>query len=86
MKYVNYVIKRYLFTAMSKVAAVIATKVKATWTFNLLAWSLKKRDETLIRESKYCMLKTIAWQEKAKKCIIAHHQYEKEFKNNEDEK
>ena len=86
MKYVNYVIKRYFFTAMSKVAAVIATKVKATLTFNLLAWFLKKRDETLIRESKYCMLKTIAWQEKAKKCIIAHHQYEKEFKNNEDKK
>lgn len=83
MKYVIYVTKRYVLTALSKFNAVLASKVKASWTFELLSWSLKKRDETLIRESKFCMLKTVSWQEKAKKCIIAHHQYEKELKKEE---
>jgi len=85
MRYLKYVLARYLYTALSKLNAVIATKIKAVWTFNLLNWSLRRRDEYLIRESKYCMLRVIFWQEKAKKCIIAHHQYEKELKNEEKE-
>jgi len=83
MKYLGYLIKRWWFTVQSKFAAVIASKIKVTWTFDFLAWSLKKRDETLIRESKFCMLKTVTWQNRAKKCIIAHHEYEKELKKEE---
>lgn len=83
MKYLFYVTKRYVLTAVCKFAAVLATKIKKTWTFEFLDGSLKKRDETLVRESKFCMLKTVEWQEKAKKCIIAHHEYEKEIKKNQ---
>lgn len=83
MKYAMYVTKRYVLTAVCKIAAVVASKIHTTWTFEFLDKSLLKRDETLIRESKFCMLKTIAWQEKAKRCIIAHHEYEKEMKKNQ---
>lgn len=83
MKYAMYVTRRYFLTCICKFAAVLATKIKTTWTFEFLGKSLRKRDEILVRESKYCMLKTVLWQEKAKKCIIAHHMYEKELKKEE---
>jgi hypothetical protein len=80
MKYAWYVIRRYFLTLICKIAAVLATKVKTVFTFNFLSKVLDSRDLLLCREAKYCMQRTVIWQQKAKKCIIAHNEYEKEMK------
>lgn len=80
MKYLSYVTRRYVLTAICKLSAVLATKCHSTFTFNLLSKVLDARDLLLCREAKFCMQKTVLWQEKAKKCVIAHHAYEKEMK------
>lgn len=80
MKYAMYVTRRYILTGICKFAAVLATKVKTTFTFNFLAKTLYARDVLLCREAKYCMQRTVTWQQKAQKCILAHHAYEQEMK------
>lgn len=80
MKYSMYVTRRYILTGICKFAAVLATKVKTTFTFNFLAKVLNARDIILCCEAKYCMQRTVTWQQKAQKCIIAHHAYEQEMK------
>lgn len=80
MKHAWYVTRRYILTGICKFAAVLATKIKTTFTFNFLAKALNARDILLCREAKYCMQRTVIWQERAKKCIIAHHAYEQEMK------
>lgn len=84
MKYLWYVVRRYVLTFVCKFAAVLATKIKTTFTFNFLSRALNARDIILCREAKYCMQKTVTWQQKAQKCIIAHHAYEKEMKKEKD--
>jgi hypothetical protein len=80
MKYAMYVTRRYILTGICKFAAVLATKVKTVFTFNFLAKTLNARDILLCREAKYCMQRTVTWQQKAQKCILAHHAYEQEMK------
>lgn len=80
MKYAMYVTRRYILTCICKFAAVLATKIKTAFTFNFLARALNARDIILCREAKYCMQRTTIWQQKAQRCIIAHHAYEKEMK------
>lgn len=80
MKYYLYITRRYFLTFVCKCAAVLATKIKSTFTFNFLSMVLDERDQLLCREAKYCMQKVVIWQQKAQKCIIAHHEYEKEMK------
>ena len=75
-----YVTRRYILTGICKFAAVLATKVKTIFTFNFLAKTLNARDILLCREAKYCMQRTVTWQQKAQKCILAHHAYEQEMK------
>ncbi len=83
MKYLMYVTRRYVLTVVCKVAAVLATAFKKTWSFEFLDKSLRKRDEMLCREAKFCMQKTVIWQRNAQKCIIAHNEYEKELRKNQ---
>lgn len=48
------------------------------WIVTLLDWVLKKRGEVLGKEAVYCMNMTRRWQERAKRCVLAHHEFEKE--------
>ena len=80
MKYLTFIVRRYFLTAVCKLAAVIAGKVKKYWSFEFLRKSLYKRDLVLCCEAKFCMNKVVKWQSKAQKCILAHHEYEKELK------
>lgn len=80
MKYIKYVLKRYFLTFVCKVAAKLASKIKTNWTMCFLDNALKERDKTLCREAKYCMQKTVEWQQKAQKCIAAHAEYDKAIK------
>ena len=78
MRYYSYVLRRYCYTAICKVAAAAAKRFRFFWLASVLAWALNKRDMILCIEAKYCMSNTVKWQRKAQKCIAAHTEYENE--------
>ena len=80
MKYYFLVAQRYLLTFLVKLTAEAAKIMRFWWLVSLLDWLLKKRGETLGKECVHCMNITRKWQNRAKKCVFAHHEYEKETK------
>lgn len=80
MNYYFFIISRYALTAICKINAFIAGKIKSSVTFELLRQSLYLRDLMLCKEASYCMKQVVKWQKKAKNCVFAHHEYEQEFK------
>lgn len=80
MKYLGFVFLRNVFTGLSKLNAFFASKIHSWLTFKMLQLSLDTRDILLCKEASYCMRQVVAWQKKAKNCVIAHHEYEKAMK------
>lgn len=80
MKTFLFDISRWILTALCKVNAFLASKAKNTLTFEMLKKSLEARDKILCKEAKYCMNKVMKWQSRAKLCVLAHHEYEREMK------
>lgn len=77
MKYFFIVSKRYVLTFFCKLIANIASATHWDWTIPVLDFFLQTRGKTLKKEARLCMLKTNLWQNRAKKAVIAHHEFEK---------
>ena len=78
-----YVIRRCVLTVLCRLSAACAEKSKWSWVISIMDFLLLKHGEILGKEAVFCMAQTRRWQEKAKKCVLAHHQFEKFMKPEE---
>ncbi len=77
MRYFFFVFSRWVLTFFCKFFVEIAEITHWQWTIPVLDFFIKKRGVMLGKEAVYCMKRTQQWQDKAKKVVIAHHQFEK---------
>ena len=81
MKYVYFLLRRCFWTVICKFSANTAAKFpKTTCLVGILDSSLNKLSVALSDEATFCMMMTAEWQDRAKKCVLAHHENEKILK------
>ena len=84
MVYLYFKTRRNFWTLICKLSAFCAGKIRFWWLVSLLDFSLSKRAIALSDEATYCMNRTAHWQNRAKLCVLAHHENEKALKKDEE--
>ncbi len=76
MRYLFFMARRCFLTLFCKVSANFAQKTQFSWSVALVDFFLKRHGNALGQEAVFCMNRIREWQERAKKCVLAHHQFE----------
>ena len=77
MAYRLVVLLRCVLTLLCKAAAFIAASTRCSTALSALDLLLGLSGRMLGHEALICMGMTRKWQERAGKCVIAHHEFER---------
>ena len=77
MKYFFLVACRFFLTVLCRIFASLAEKTKFSWAISIMDFFLKRHGYSVGKEAVYNMNMIRKWQIRAKKCVLAHHEFEK---------